>query len=118
MPASTTIDTVHCRSTVRLLDAREAGVVRFEMEELTYSDFTVALASGVPVLISGVHRRLQGRWTPEALTASIDKTTVSCVDCNSRKESIMKMQAKAFFDLLSSGPQPGKVYKVKVRVYV
>ncbi|KAI0686974.1 hypothetical protein C8Q76DRAFT_588987, partial [Earliella scabrosa] len=75
--------------------------------------FRAALGSGVPVLIRGVHRRLQKHWTPEALMASIDEAMMTCIECNSSKENRVTMPAKAFFEQLSPNAQPGAVYKVK-----
>ena len=99
----------------RRLDAHQTDVLRVRLDEISYSEFRAALASGVPVQISGVHRRLQKHWTPNALMASIEDTVITCIECNSSKESRVTMPAKAFFDQLSPNAQPGAVYKVKVR---
>ncbi|KAI0740252.1 hypothetical protein C8Q76DRAFT_591854, partial [Earliella scabrosa] len=76
--------------------------------------FRSTLASGVPLLITGVHRRLQGQWTPEEFTDSMNEEVVTCIDCNSDDEADTKMPAGAFFPLLSRAPgEHDVVHKIK-----
>ena len=85
------------------------------VEDLTYSQFRSTLASGVPMQITGLHRRLQGQWTPEEFTDSMDEEVVKCIDCDSDSEAGTKMRASAFFDLLSQAAGERQVvYKIKV----
>ena len=90
-------------------------IVPVPMEDLTYVQFRSTLASGVPLQITGVHRRLQGQWTPEEFTDSMNEEVVTCIDCNSDDEADTKMPAGAFFPLLSRAPgEHDVVHKIKV----
>ncbi|KAI0706372.1 hypothetical protein C8Q76DRAFT_567593, partial [Earliella scabrosa] len=82
-------------------------------DELTHLQFKTALASAVPIVISGLHRQIQRKWTPEGLTATMENAVVTCIDCNSDDEASTTMHAKAFFALLTSSAQEGEVYKIK-----
>ena len=97
------------------VDSETMNIVPMPMEDLTYSQFRSTLARGVPLQITGVHRRLQGQWTPEEFTDSMDEQVVKCIDCNSHEEASTKLRARDFFDLLSRASEEGQVvYKIKV----
>ena len=92
----------------------ELDVLRLRQEDVTATAFVHALSSGVPAQITGVDRRMQSRWTPEAFTENMDDAPVKCIDCNSDEEKSTTMRASAFFEQLRRPPGQDVVYKIKV----
>ncbi|KAI0703132.1 hypothetical protein C8Q76DRAFT_697527 [Earliella scabrosa] len=91
------------------------NVVMAAAGELSPARFHAALAGGLPIRLDGMEHRLQGEWTPAALSHAVADGDISCIDCNSPNEKSTDMPASTFFSLLAKSEhdvtQP--VYKVK-----
>ena len=92
-------------------------IVNAASGELSSARFLAALAAGQPIRLDGMELRLQGDWTPAAMSHAVADVDISCIDCNSPDEKITTMPASTFFALLENTEHDvtERVYKVKVR---
>ncbi|RPD78042.1 hypothetical protein L226DRAFT_458614 [Lentinus tigrinus ALCF2SS1-7] len=68
----------------------------------TRAHFVELWASGMPVVVSNVDRRLQGRWNPEELSHDYGSEKVFPVDCETNEAAKKPWKAKEFFQYLQN----------------
>ena len=84
--------------------------------ELSSATFDATLTRGIPLRIQGMQHRLQGEWTPTAMSEAVTDVDIDCIDCNSDNEETTPMPASTFFARLAMNAEPDvsqPVYKVK-----
>ena len=55
-------------------------------QHLNYPTFLQSLARGRPIVVTGVHHRLQGTWTPKYFVDRFGSQEVTLVDCKTDTE--------------------------------
>ncbi|KAI0710348.1 hypothetical protein C8T65DRAFT_557686, partial [Cerioporus squamosus] len=68
---------------------------------------------GVPIVINGVDRRLQGRWTPADFIADYGHHKVVVLDCTTDDHKTRRTTMANFFSILSTADADGPYYKLK-----
>ena len=83
--------------------------------ELPSATFDATLTRGIPLRIQGMQHRLQGEWTPTAMSEAVTDVDIDCIDCNSSNEETTTMPASSFFARLATPTDHASepVYKVK-----
>lgn len=91
-----------------------------DIPSISHTSFDVfqnLLSEGIPMVIRGVHARLDGEWTPAAFSERYGSEVVTIVD--SRKNIPVKMRLDEFFRLfeLDDGQLDG-VIKLKASAVI
>ncbi|KAI0703523.1 hypothetical protein C8T65DRAFT_709242 [Cerioporus squamosus] len=79
----------------------------------TNSDFHALWRHGVPIVVSGVERRLQGRWTPADFIADYGYHKIVVLDCTTDDQKTRRTNMAEFFSILSTPDSDGPYYTLK-----
>lgn len=82
----------------------------------TANQFHELWATGEPIVVSGVHKRLQGHWTPDDFIKRYGSQTVVPIDCATDKPVKRAWKVAEFFELMKNPDAREGVYKLKVSI--
>ncbi|TFK85079.1 hypothetical protein K466DRAFT_495422 [Polyporus arcularius HHB13444] len=79
----------------------------------TSSEFHSLWRHGAPIVISGVDKRLQGRWTPADFIADYGHHKISVLECTNDGQKTRRSTMAEFFSTLSTPDADGPYHKLK-----
>lgn len=93
----------------------ECRILRISMEHLNDSEFRYFLSRHLPLVITGLNRKLQLAWSPAQLTQDFGKDKCTVEDCEGREPAFtanLEYFLKQFTD-----KAPRTILKVKVSIH-
>jgi lysine-specific demethylase 3 len=78
---------------------------------LNYPVFRCSWARSEPILVTDVHRNIQGEWGPEYFKNYYGLQSVTVIDCDTNEE--LKSTVADFFEIFGSLKPQRRILKIK-----